>query len=441
LPAADAFIDSLRSAGQTGRLIAAADWSRTPLGPIAGWPGSLRTALGILLRSPVPIVLLWGEDGVMLYNDAYSGFAGGRHPRLLGSKVREGWPEVAEFNDHVMRVGLAGGTLAYRDQELTLHRNGAPERVWMNLDYSPVPDESGRPGGVIAIVVETTERVRAEARLRESEDHLRHTVELNPQVPWTCDPAGAITSYSSRWLELTGQAPGEPLGDGWAKVVHPDDLPRTQASFAASLASGAPVDVEYRIHIAATGGYRWMRAQARPRRDAAGAILRWYGVVEDIHDRKIAEQDLRELNEALEAGVRDRTDERNRIWAMSRDLFRHHGLRRPPQGHQPGLAGDARLRRGDAALPPLPRAGAPGRPRGGCGRWSRGCAAARRGPLRGPAAATPMAGWRRIAWTLVPRTTSSTPSAATSRRTRGAAALEAAEAARREATRSTAPTS
>ncbi len=95
-----------------------------------------------------------------------SAFAGDRHPRLLGSKVREGWPEVAAFNDHVMKVGLAGGTLAYRDQELTLDRSGVPEAAWLNLDYSPVVGEDGKPAGVIAIVVETTKRVRAEARLR-----------------------------------------------------------------------------------------------------------------------------------------------------------------------------------------------------------------------------------------------------------------------------------
>ena len=66
--------------------------------------------------------MLWGPDGIMIYNDAYSVFAGGRHPRLLGSKVREGWPEVADFNDNVMRVCLSGGTLAYKDQELTMDR-------------------------------------------------------------------------------------------------------------------------------------------------------------------------------------------------------------------------------------------------------------------------------------------------------------------------------
>ena len=149
--------------GETGRMIAGRDWSATPLGRIEAWPQSLRTALSLLLMSPVPMVMLWGEDGVMLYNDAYSVFAGRRHPQLLGGKVREGWPEVADFNDNVMKVGLAGGTLAYRDQTLTLYRHGHAEQVRMNLDYSPVLDESGEPAGVLAVVVDTTERAAAEA--------------------------------------------------------------------------------------------------------------------------------------------------------------------------------------------------------------------------------------------------------------------------------------
>jgi hypothetical protein len=51
---------------------------------------TLKTTLGLILNSPVPIVTLWGEDGVMIYNDAYAAFAGWRHPALLGSKVRQG---------------------------------------------------------------------------------------------------------------------------------------------------------------------------------------------------------------------------------------------------------------------------------------------------------------------------------------------------------------
>jgi hypothetical protein len=85
----------LPPSGEMGARIRSSDWSSTPLGPIDQWPQSLKSIVGFLVRSPLPIVLLWGPDGVMIYNDAYSAFAGGRHPRLLGSKVREGWPEVA----------------------------------------------------------------------------------------------------------------------------------------------------------------------------------------------------------------------------------------------------------------------------------------------------------------------------------------------------------
>ena len=170
----------LAAEGETGGLIAAHDWSATALGAIEAWPQSLMTAVTLMIHSSVPMVMLWGVDGVMLYNDGYSRFAGGRHPQLLGAKVREGWPEVAEFNDHVMRVVLAGGTLAYRDQELALSRNGVPEPVWMNLDYSPVHDERGIPAGVIAIVVETTERVLAERRSAGEREQLARMFEQAP---------------------------------------------------------------------------------------------------------------------------------------------------------------------------------------------------------------------------------------------------------------------
>ncbi|HCH77729.1 MAG TPA: hybrid sensor histidine kinase/response regulator, partial [Pseudomonas sp.] len=140
----------LPDGSELSALIRRFDWSSTPLGPLQDWPQSLKTVTAMLLLSPTPIVLLWGERGIMIYNDAYSVFAGSRHPQLLGSEVREGWPEVADFNDNVMKVGLAGGTLSYKDQELVLYRNGRPERAWMNLDYSPVFDDQAQPAGVIA---------------------------------------------------------------------------------------------------------------------------------------------------------------------------------------------------------------------------------------------------------------------------------------------------
>jgi PAS domain S-box-containing protein len=161
-------------------LIRQYDWASTALGPITSWPASLKTITGFLVQCPVPIVLLWGPDGVMIYNDAYAVFAGGRHPYPLGMRVGDGWPEVADFNAHVMEACLAGGTLAYKDHELTLYRDGRPEQVWLNLDYSPVLDEQGQPAGVIAIVVETTERVVAERQRAAEHDRQRQLFQQMP---------------------------------------------------------------------------------------------------------------------------------------------------------------------------------------------------------------------------------------------------------------------
>src|SRR5208282_2808031 len=86
----------------------------------------------------------------------------------------------ADFNDNVMKVGLAGGTLAYKDQELTLHRTGRPEQVWMNLDYSPVLGEDGRPAGVIAIVIETTDRILADRRAASEQERQRQMLRQMP---------------------------------------------------------------------------------------------------------------------------------------------------------------------------------------------------------------------------------------------------------------------
>ena len=181
-----------------GRLIRARDWSDS-LGPIEGWPTSLGTTVGLMLRSPVPLVLLWGSDGIMLYNDAYGEFAGNRHPGLLGKKVLEGWPEAADLNTRVMAVGMAGGTLQFKDERLVLNRRGTPEEAWMDLFYSPVIDETGRPGGVIAVVVETTERVLARRAAVAQEARLRFLDQLGAAIASSQD-ADAILAISTRMV-------------------------------------------------------------------------------------------------------------------------------------------------------------------------------------------------------------------------------------------------
>jgi PAS domain S-box-containing protein len=194
----------LQTGGEMGRLIADYDWGATPIGPIDDWPQSLRAIVAFMVHSPVPLVLLWGEEGTMLYNDGYSIVAAHKHPRLLGSPVRLGWPEVADFNDNVMKVGLAGGTLAYKDHLLRLNRTGRFEDVWFDLDYSPVYDDDGKPAGVLAIVIETTQSVKATNALRASEARLRFLDRLGKATAASPDP--------DEILRITTRMVGEQLG-------------------------------------------------------------------------------------------------------------------------------------------------------------------------------------------------------------------------------------
>jgi PAS domain S-box-containing protein len=302
--------------GRTGEEIRAHDWSAT-LGPADTWPPALRSALSLMLSCPTAMFLAWGPDLLCFFNDAYRPVLGYRLDTALGRPFREVWASIWDEIAPLVEATLSGESQTLTDVVLDLSRDGSPEQGWWSFTYSPVLDDAGAVNGLFCVTAETTARVLGEARLRESEDHFRNTVELNPQVPWTCDPQGNITSYSNRWLELTGQAPGEPDGTGWAKALHPDDLPWTMTVFTRCLASGEPVDVDYRIRVARTGAYRWMRARAYPRRNAGGGIVRWYGVVEDIHDRKLAEEQLREMNTTLERRVEEALAQR-KLWA---DVF------------------------------------------------------------------------------------------------------------------------
>ena len=169
-----------RTTGELSRLVAVFDWSRTPLGAADRWPSWVRSTVSLLLHAQVPIVTFWGKEGIMIYNDSYAAFARGRHPASLGAPVREIWPEVAELNGQVIDEVLAGNTICLRDQELTLNRTGAAEKVWLNVDYSPVLDDAGQPVAVFVLVTETTEKVLAEGTVAAEQERLRQMFHQAP---------------------------------------------------------------------------------------------------------------------------------------------------------------------------------------------------------------------------------------------------------------------
>lgn len=156
----------------------------------------------------------------------------------------------------------------------------------------------------------------------QSEARFRLMADSVPHILWATDASGKVEFFNKQWFAYTGsQAEPDSASQVAADHVHPDDVPPTLAAFEAARASATVFAVEHRIR-SARGDYRWFLVRAEPYRDpSTGQVVRWYGSSIDIHDRRLAEVALRELNERLDQQIIQRTAERDRIWDASPDLM------------------------------------------------------------------------------------------------------------------------
>lgn len=151
---------------------------------------------------------------------------------------------------------------------------------------------------IIAEIDDVTELRNAERVLRASEEHHRSLIELHPQTPWVANAAGEVIEVGLEWEQFSGRTVGDACGHGWMDSVHPDDLTRMVENWDASIRTGARLDIECRL-LTRDGGHRWYRSRAAPKIAENGQILRWYGLLEDIHDRQTAMQALMESDRTL----------------------------------------------------------------------------------------------------------------------------------------------
>jgi PAS domain S-box-containing protein len=155
----------------------------------------------------------------------------------------------------------------------------------------------------VGAVTDITEQRHAEAVIREQEAELREVVDTIPAIVWSALPDGSNSYANSRSVEYCGMTREQIAGSGWEASFHPDDLERHKAKWLAHVASGEPCEDEVRFRRA-DGQYRWHLQRGVPLRDEAGSIVKWYGVLTDIEDRKRAEDKSREQ----EAGLRQILD-------------------------------------------------------------------------------------------------------------------------------------
>ncbi len=152
--------------GDMGERIRAFDWAATSLGPISEWPQGLKTAVRIMLTSRQPIWVGWGEELLYLYNDPYKSIIGGKHPHALGRPTKEVWREIWPEIGPMLATAMGGDEGTYVEaQLLIMERSGYPEETYYTFSYSPVPDDHGKPGGIICANTDDTQRVIGERQL------------------------------------------------------------------------------------------------------------------------------------------------------------------------------------------------------------------------------------------------------------------------------------
>jgi signal transduction histidine kinase len=151
--------------GEMGERIRQLDWSATLLGPVHGWPPSLRTAVSVMLGSRFPMMVHWGPELVHFYNDGYATILQGKHPGALGQPAEPWWREMWPFLLEIFGPVLAGETTYFENSLVLPNRQGFVEEAYFTFSHSPIYNEVGEVGGIFVTALETTTTVVQQRRL------------------------------------------------------------------------------------------------------------------------------------------------------------------------------------------------------------------------------------------------------------------------------------
>lgn len=311
--------EGLSGTGTEARgLIQARDWSASPLGPVESWPQALRTLVDVMLGSRQPMFVVWGSERIMLYNDSYAVLLGRKHPRALGRSFADVWTEIIGEVGPILDRAYAGESTHMDDIAFVLHRNGFPEEAHFSFSYTPVHDGSGTVAGMFCACSETTERVFAERRLRETEAELREAYgrlsaegdrlrELFRQAPgfmfvWR-GPEHVYEMANDAYFELVGRRDilGKPAREALPEIVEQgyfDVADRVFATGEPFVGQGLPV--RFQRTPGAALEERFVTFIFQPIRGAEGQVTGIFVEGHDVTEGKRAEESLRQAREEAE---------------------------------------------------------------------------------------------------------------------------------------------
>ena len=283
--------------------VAAFDWATTALGPASAWPESLATSVRTVLERPFPEALLWGPELVYCaYNDAYRAFLVGR-PEALGRRFADVWPELRDAMAPLLDGARQGRATRFEEAAVTLCRDDVVERRHFDFSFSPVRAADGTVMAVLVFGLEVTDRVRARAGLEEGMERLRLAAEATGFASYDFDVETQTSNWSNPIYSLVQfEADGPVSQERIFEQIHPDDREAfddfvRQAHEATGPGARA---AEFRI-VRGDGEVRWVRDSNQvlfEERDGAPRPVRVVGTLQDITERRRAEEALRESDVA-----------------------------------------------------------------------------------------------------------------------------------------------
>ncbi|MDB5742319.1 MAG: hypothetical protein JWR68_634 [Polaromonas sp.] len=202
--------------------------------------------------------------------------------------------------------------------EYLIKKADTGEMRWISRCAEFVRDHHDTPVWMRGVVQDVTERKLAQATLQESESRFRALAQAMPNQVWSATPEGKLEWVNQKVFDYFGLDEDQLLGDGWALLVHPADLPRVSAAWLDSLEHRTRYETEFRLRRR-DGVYRWHLVRALP--IALEGATRWLGANTDIEEQKATQAELAQLNATLEERVEERTRDRDRMWRLSTDLI------------------------------------------------------------------------------------------------------------------------
>lgn len=175
----------LDGGGEMGNIIRTMDWQKFALGDIGNWPTSLRTIVGIILHSDLPMFLFWGKELSCFYNDAFKPNldADGKHPGI-GKNGKEVWPEIWELiAPSIQNIYNSPQPVSFHDRLIHDNRNGKSGETYWSYHCSPVHDDTGKVNGILITCTETKEAVPTSKELEEQvEARTSELIKLNGEL-------------------------------------------------------------------------------------------------------------------------------------------------------------------------------------------------------------------------------------------------------------------